>query len=407
MATTGRDTMATTTNRAISSGVVSQKFAPRFALSGRAKGPFYTSLGQRPREMVTTRQRAEGPTYNCNELLSQSAQGWKPKALAFRALAYCAAALMFSAPCVLAQTAASPSVPQASQQAPPANLQSHPSAVPGVQNIPIGPGDLLDIEVFNTPELSGKLRVDQLGQVTLPLGGDVLVQGLTVAQAARVIQDALVSKNLMLQPTVMVNILEYATEGVTVLGEVKAPGIYTLLGPHSLYDALASAGGATSSEGATIAITHAGQSDHPHIVNVTTPNYSAEQKSTIIEPGDTIVVSRADLVYIVGDTVRSGAFYIQNGQPLTVLELVSLAQGVNRTAAMSHAALIRPTPDGKAITIPMNLNKVMKNEEKNLPVLAGDVLVVPRSGWKTFGFTALPAVTGAVANAVSDVAIIQ
>jgi len=328
-------------------------------------------------------------------------QGWKRCALAC-----CAALLAFSASCVLAQTAASPSAPPATAQTP-ASQQSYPAPPPGARNIPIGPGDLLDVEVFNTPELSGKLRVDQQGQVTLPLGGDVPVQGLTVAQAARVIQDALVSKNLMLQPTVMVNILEYATEGVTVLGEVKSPGIYTLLGPHSLYDALASAGGATSSEGATIAITHAGQSDHPHIVNVTTPNYSAEQKSTIIEPGDTIVVSRADLVYIVGDTVRSGAFYIQNGQPLTVLELVSLAQGVNRTAAMSHAALIRPTPEGGAITIPMNLNKIMRNEEKNLAVLAGDVLVVPRSGWKTFGFTALPAVTSAVANAVTDVAIIQ
>ncbi len=211
----------------------------------------------------------------------------------------------------------------------------------------------------------------------------------------------------MLQPIVMVNILEYATEGVTVLGEVKSPGIYTLLGPHSLYDALAAAGGATPSEGSTIAITHAHQSEHPQIVQVTTPNYSAEQKSTIIEPGDTVVVSRADLVYIVGDTVKSGAFYIQNGQPLTILDLVSLAQGTNRTAAMTHAALIRPTLDGGATTIPVNLNKVMKNETPNLVVKAGDVLVVPRSGWKTFGFTALPGVTNAVANAIADVAIIQ
>ena len=276
---------------------------------------------------------------------------------------------------------------------------------PQVQNIPIGPGDLLDVEIFNTPELSGKLRVDQLGRITLPLGGDIEVRGVTVAVAAKSIRDLLMLKNIMLQPTVMVNVLEYATEGVTVLGEVRSPGIYTLLGPHSLYDALASAGGATSSEGATIAITHGGDSAHPKIVKVTTPNYSAEQKSTIVEPGDTIVVSRADLVYIVGDTVRSGAFYIQNGQPLTILDLVSLAQGPNRTAAMGHVALIRPTPDGGAITIPLNLNKVMKNKEKNLVVTAGDVLVVPRSGWKTFGFIALPAFTGSVASAIAAVAI--
>jgi polysaccharide biosynthesis/export protein len=314
-------------------------------------------------------------------------------------LLLCSAAAMLWTPFVIAQNAAGAPATQAQTPQLPESVSSK------VQNIPIGPGDLLDVQVFNTPELSGRLRVDQLGRITLPLGGDIKVQGSTVAAAANAIRDVLVSSNIMLQPMVMVNVLEYATEGVTVLGEVRSPGIYTLLGPHSLYDALASAGGATSSEGATIAITHLGDSEHPKIVNVTTPNYSAEQKSTVVEPGDTIVVSRADLVYIVGDTVRSGAFYIQNGQPLTILDLVSLAQGPNRTAAMGHAALIRPTPGGGAITIPLNLNKVMKNEEKNLIVTAGDVLVVPRSGWKTFGFIALPAFTSSIAAAVTAVAI--
>jgi polysaccharide biosynthesis/export protein len=271
----------------------------------------------------------------------------------------------------------------------------------GLQNIPISPGDLLDVEVFNTPQLSARLRVDQRGRVAPPLGGDVEVQGLNVAAAASAIQAALLSSNIMLHPSVVVSIVEYATEGVTVLGEVRMPGIFTLLGPHSLYDALASAGGANPSEGATIAITHINDSSHPVIVNVTTPNYSAEQKAMVIQPGDTVVVSRADLVYVVGDVGRSGAFYIQNGQPLTVLNLVSLAQGPNRTAAVSHVALIRNTLNGVPITVPFNLNKVMKNKAQNIVLRAGDVLVVPRSGWKTFGTTALPALTNAAVNAVS------
>jgi polysaccharide biosynthesis/export protein len=276
----------------------------------------------------------------------------------------------------------------------------------GVQNIPISPGDLLDVEVFNTPELSAKLRVDQMGRITPPLGGDVEVQGLNVAAAANALKVRFIAANIMLHPAVMVNIVEYATEGVTVLGEVRSPGIYTLLGPHSLYDAIASAGGASSSEGATITVTHANEADRPIIVKVTTPNYSAEQKATVIQPGDTIVVSRADLVYIVGDVTRSGAFFIQNGQPLTVLDLVSLAQGTTRTSAMSHVSIVRPTPNGGALTIPLNLNKVMKNEAKNIVLESGDILVVPRSGWKTFETTALPAITNAAANAVS-VAIVD
>jgi polysaccharide biosynthesis/export protein len=272
---------------------------------------------------------------------------------------------------------------------------------PVAQNIPIGAGDLLDVTVFNTPELSTRLRVDQQGRVTLPLGGDVEVRGLKVAEAAVAIQQILVSKQIMLQPTVMVNIVEYSTAGVTVLGEVRTPGIYTILGPHSLYDALASAGGALPSEGSSISITHASDANHPLVVPVTTPNYSAVQKATIVQPGDTIVVSRADLVYIVGDMTRSGAFYVQNGQPLTILDLVSLAQGPNRTASMSRTAIIRNDPDGSVQSIRFNLDKVMKNQEKNLVLQAGDILVVPRSGWKTFGYTALPGVTNAAASAIA------
>jgi polysaccharide export outer membrane protein len=272
---------------------------------------------------------------------------------------------------------------------------------PAVKNIPISPGDLLDVQVFNTPELSGRLRVDQTGRITLPLGGDVEARGLTATAAANAIKMRLVSSQIMLHPTVMVNVMEYATEGVTVLGEVRTPGIYTLLGPHSLYDALASAGGATSSAGATITISHAEDADHPVVVKVNTPDYSAEQKATIVEPGDTIVVSKAELVYIVGDVNHSGAFFMQNGQPLTVLDVLSLAQGTTRTSAMSRVSIVRPTPAGGAITIPLNLNKVMKNEEKNVALEAGDILVVPRSGWKSFGMTALPAITNATANAVA------
>jgi polysaccharide biosynthesis/export protein len=279
--------------------------------------------------------------------------------------------------------------------------QESSTSTPVAQNIPIGAGDLLDVTVFNTPELSARLRVDQQGRVTLPLGGDVEVRGLKVAAAAAAVEQVLMAKKIMLQPTVSVSIVEYATEGVTVLGEVRTPGIYTLLGPHSLYDALASAGGALPSEGATITITHASDATHPLIVPVTTPNYSAAQKATIVEPGDTIVVSRADLVYIVGDMTRSGAFYVQNGQPLTILDLISLAQGPNRTAAMSRTTIIRNLPDGSVQSLRFNLDKVMKNQEKNLVLQAGDILVVPRSGWKSFGYVALPGITNAAANAVA------
>ena len=273
------------------------------------------------------------------------------------------------------------------------------SSVP-LQNIPIGPGDLLDIEVFATPELSGRLRVDQLGEVTLPLGGSVPVNKMLVAEAAEAIRQRLISSQIMLAPSVSVSILEYATQGVTVLGEVRSPGVYTLLGPRSLYDALASAGGATSSQGSIITIAHAHDADHPITVEITTTGYSPIQKSTIVVPGDTVVVNRAPLVYVVGDIGHSGAFYIQVGQRLTVLDIVALADGPNRTAAMSAASILRETPQGIQ-TIHFNLTKVMRNQEPNPVLQGGDVFVLPRSGWKSFEVIALPGLSNALSSAAT------
>ena len=270
-----------------------------------------------------------------------------------------------------------------------------------MQNIPITSGDLLDVETFNTPEFSGKLRVDQQGSVMLPMGGSVKVDGMLPNQAAAAIQDRLVTSKIMLNPTVKVDIVEYSTDGVTVLGEVKAPGVYTLLGPRSLYDALAAAGGATLSAGSTITLTRANDATHPITVEVTTPNYSAAIKATIVLPGDTVVVNRAPLIYAVGDFVRSGAFYIQGGTKLTVLNVVSLAQGYNKTAAMSKAAIIHPMPDGTAEILRINLNKILKGEASSPVLRAGDVLVLPRSGLKDFALTALPSAANAVVSAAA------
>jgi polysaccharide export outer membrane protein len=270
-----------------------------------------------------------------------------------------------------------------------------------MQNIPITSGDLLDVEIFNTPELSGKLRVDQQGSVMLPMGGSVKVDGMLPNQAAAAIQNRLLTSKIMLNPTVTVDIVDYSTNGVTVLGEVKAPGVYTLLGPRSLYDALAAAGGVTASAGSTITLTRANDATHPIIVEVTTPNYSPAIKATVVLPGDTVVVNRAPLIYAVGDFVRSGAFYVQGGTKLTVLNVVSLAQGYNRTAAMGKASIIHPMPDGTAEIFRINLNKILKGQESSPVLQAGDVLVLPRSGVKDFALTALPGAANSVVSAAA------
>ena len=132
--------------------------------------------------------------------------------------------------------------------------QTAPTAVklevPGPPHaLRINSGDLLDIGVFDTPELSEKLRVDEFGQITLPVAGVMKVAGMTAEEAADAIEAKLRSTDVMKAPHVTVFISEFATQGVTVTGEVKSPGIYPLLGSHGLVDMLTAAGGTTQSAG--------------------------------------------------------------------------------------------------------------------------------------------------------------
>src|SRR5277367_898868 len=95
---------------------------------------------------------------------------------------------------------------------------------------PIGAGDLLEMSVFDTPELSGKLRVSNTGDILLPLVGSLHVQGLKAEEAQNLIRQRLISGGFVKDPQVTIFIAEYATEGVSVVGEVKNPGIYPAFG---------------------------------------------------------------------------------------------------------------------------------------------------------------------------------
>jgi polysaccharide biosynthesis/export protein len=272
--------------------------------------------------------------------------------------------------------------------------------------IRIAAGDMIDVQVFNTPELSAKLRVSQDGLITLPDTGDIALGGLTPLEAGAKIEKRLRDSQIMLDPHVTVLVTEYSTQGVSVLGEVRKPGTYLLLGRHSLYDALSAAGGVTPQLGSSIQVTHQSDPARPETIPVSSPNYSDLQRLTEVKAGDVVVVARAETIYVVGDVGHPGEYSIQNGQKLSVLNAIALAQGLNPTARASKASIVRKTSTG-AETIPVNLNRIAKVNGENLILRPADVLVIPRSGAKAFLSLALPGVTGAVAGSVAAALILH
>src|ERR1700687_4264727 len=139
---------------------------------------------------------------------------------------------------------------------------------PAAHALRISAGDLLDLNVFDTPELSTKLRVDEHGNVSLPLAGVLPVSGMTAEQAGLAMEAHLRQTDILKDPHVAVTVLEYATQGVTVAGEVKNPGVYPLLGAHGLLDLISAAGGVTSNAGKAVTVTHRDDPAHPVVVKV-------------------------------------------------------------------------------------------------------------------------------------------
>jgi polysaccharide export outer membrane protein len=279
------------------------------------------------------------------------------------------------------------------------------SAVAGTDNplpmishpLQISSGDLLDLNVFDTPDLSGKCRVDERGEIAVPLAGMIQVSGLTAEQVARAVEQRLRQVDILKDPHVSVTVLEFATQGVTVMGEVKNPGVYPLLGPRGLLDLISAAGGVTQKAGKRVTITHRSDVNNPIVAHIEgVPGESAEVNIDI-QPRDTIVVSRAGIVYVTGDVHRPGGFVLENHDQLSVLQAIALAEGTSKTAALGKAKIIHTTAAGRT-EVPVSLKKIIASNEPDRTLYDGDILFVPSSGPKsTFQTMAqiLPTAAGA------------
>lgn len=263
--------------------------------------------------------------------------------------------------------------------------------------VPIGAGDLLEMSVFDTPELSGKLRVSNTGDISLPLVGSMHVDGMKAVEAQDLIRQKYIDGSFLKDPQVTLFVAEYATQGVSVVGEVKNPGIYPAFGSHHLLDYLSVAQGLTPLAGTTIVITHAGHPEQPRSVKITAGAAPMPLNNPEILSGDTIYVERTGLIYVVGDVMRPGGFPMDHDGQLTILQAVALAMGTSPTAAKSSAKLIRTTLQGRE-EIPVNLKKILSAKATDTPMQDNDILFVPSSiaktTWKSVE-SALPAAAGA------------
>jgi polysaccharide export outer membrane protein len=242
----------------------------------------------------------------------------------------------------------------------------------------IGPGDTIHVQVFDSPELEEHARVMDSGDLPLLLGGSVNVAGMTPAQAARAIEDVLLHRNILLNPRVLVSIEQTTTHNVSILGEVRSPGAYPIGTPRSILDVLALAGGLTDSADRKVLIQRHGTSVRvPYFVsNVSS---AALDTAVIINPGDTILIPKAGIVYALGDLARPGGYTMTNNDAkVSVLELVARAGGTPPSAYPSRSVLLRKSGDGY-VRIHLPLSNMQKGKVADIPMQPDDIVYVPFS----------------------------
>ena len=282
----------------------------------------------------------------------------------------------------------------------------------GREDYHIGPEDLIDISVFEVPELSRTVRVSATGEISLPLIGTVKVAGESPIALEQLLRDTL-RKTYVNDPQVVVFMREFHSDPVSVMGAVKMPGNYQIQTHKTLVEVLAMAQGFTegparlpgrdivvtrkvshnetpdtgTSDAGTSASSPALESKNgtPEIVEVPIKelmNSGDPKWNILIYPGDVVKVVPAGTVYVAGDVTRPGGFPLTDFDNISVIQALSMAGGPLRTAVRKNAVIIRRDAQGNRLEQKVDLGRVLKGQNPDVMLGANDILFVPGSASK-------------------------
>src|SRR3984893_13415914 len=262
----------------------------------------------------------------------------------------------------------------------------------------LGPDDQLEISGPELTEVANKpVRIDGDGDIQVPLAGRVHVSGLTVQQTERELNKVL--STYIRHPQVVVNVAEVRSQPVSILGAVNTPGVHQVQGHKTLLEMLALAGGIRSDAGYSIRITRhlewgciplpkaeldaSGQFSVAE-VNLTKIMQAENPEDNIqILPHDIVSVPKAEMIYVIGEVKRSGGFVLGEHQSMSVLQALSLAEGLNGTADARHARILRLKPNAdQREEMSVDVKDVLRGKKSDVPLRGNDILFIPGSTGK-------------------------
>jgi polysaccharide export outer membrane protein len=278
----------------------------------------------------------------------------------------------------------------------------------------LGPGDEISVQQANADELDGvTARIDDLGFVNMPLTGRVHVAGLTVSEAEAALKEKLA--RLLVDPDPVVSITQYRSQPVSVLGAVNTPGVIQLQGRKTLVEMISLAGGVRPDAGTEVEITRntaygkiplgsavsdpAGQFSTVKINLPSLLRGNTPEMNIVILPQDIISVPRAELIYVTGDVKKPGGFPLSTNGSISVLQAVSLAEGITPDAVPQNARIVRSkSGDGNSDReeIAVDVRAILRGKQPDFDLKPRDILFIPDSTSKKISARAAEAAVQAI-----------
>lgn len=261
-----------------------------------------------------------------------------------------------------------------------------------------GPNDQLMIRALDAEEISEKTyRIDPDGNLTLPMIGGLKAAGLTSGE----LESELVSRleKYIRHPKVAVTVMEVHSQPVSVIGAVTNPGTLQLQGKKTLIEVLSMAGGVRDDAGQKVTITRReewGTLPLPNVRHDAKGEFSSAEvrlkdvlearnggENITILPNDIVSVARAETIYVLGAVNRAGSIVLKEQDTLSVLQALSIAGGLERTAAPQKAKILRGgTGETQRTEVPLDLKQVFSGKAIDIALQPNDILFIPDSNQK-------------------------
>ena len=259
---------------------------------------------------------------------------------------------------------------------------------PSAETQTLGPGDQIQVRALHAEELGDRAtRIDSEGFIMLPGLGRIRAGGLTTEQLAASIRQ-LLTKTIR-EPEVAIDIVELKSQPVSVLGAVKIPGVYQIVGQKRLLEVISMAGGLDTEAGDSIRVTRKlanSQNEKFDVIQVRVAELMdgvRPEMNIVLHAEDTITVSRAKLIYVLGNVHRAGGFILRERQSMSILQALSMAEGAMPNSSMGNVRILRQTePRAQRKEILVNVKNILAGKDADQALLPDDVLYIPSSTGK-------------------------